>query len=352
VAGKQIILIIAALFAAVAVCLWSGAAGQEEAPKGLKPAIEKIERDCPVCGWNTKEKRSNDKPVKAFEGVFAPGTTCPLCKGKGKVVEEIDWARGYYIAYGIGIPEERAKVTDLKKKFAQEILLAKRAAHIEAARNATALAAKVRVHNKKFLAAPDFTEHLSAQIKGVEYEDTECAAEAVLPYVISKAKVPLWGVKALTVRIFARYRDNYSRANNIEKRAEVPRKNLREEVTIFIDARGKKCNPELFPRIVDQKGSRVYDVASVCEEVALERGIAHFYSVESEKSLEEIAQEEPEGKAKALIIKAKEKDSTSDASLVVSEEDAKKMREADESSDSMKAGRVIIITDQSHLGTG
>jgi hypothetical protein len=344
--GKIISVILGCLFAGAVIWFWIESEAQEEALKRLKPVVEKIERDCPVCGWNARQKRSNDKPVKAFEGVFAPGTTCPLCKGKGKVVEEIDWAGGYYIAYGIGIPEERVKVADSKKRFAQEILLAKRAAQVEAARNALALAAKVRVHGRRHLDSPDFAEHITAQIRGVEYEDIECDTEAALPYVISKAKIPLWGVKGLTVRIFARYRDDYARGRNIGKRAEAPRKDRKEEVEIFIDARGKNCRPEIFPTVVDEKGNRVYDVASVCEEVALERGIAHFYSTEGEESLVEIAQEKPEKETKTLVVIAKEKGSFSEATVVVSEEDAKKMREADENSDSLKAGRVTIIIDR------
>jgi hypothetical protein len=354
-------------------------------PRGVRAALQTFERDCPMCGWNPFKKRSSDKPAKRFDGAFKPGDTCPYCGGVGKVTETINWAEGYVEAYGVGVPEERSRAQDTKTRQAQDYLLAKKAAEVTATRNAIKLLAGVRVSRNKAADSPSYRQSIEATVKGAEHSEVASGRDTDPPYYIARAMVPLWGVKGLTTSLWALYSKSYGAV----KHAAAPRTDLEEEYVIIIDARGSECPPHLFPRVVTEKGTVVYDISAVNDEVARNRGMARFVCLdedipheELEKSFKESAlpdswlggttyaaflvgddeDEEPEKeddkkpkkrrrrKKINLIVKGEKAGDKESASVVVSEADAKKMKEADEKTDSMKAGKVIILTDSRVAG--
>jgi predicted nucleic acid-binding Zn-ribbon protein len=383
------------LFLAVSVtfavcCLGVALIAQEEEkkevymPKGVRPAVQVFERDCPMCGWNPFKKRSSNKPSKDFEGAFKPGDTCPLCAGKGKIKETIDWAGGYAEAFGTGKAKTRSKAKDPRKRKAQDFLGAKRAAEVEGTRNAVRLLVRVRLNRTTPLDAPSYKETIEATVKGAEETCFKSSRKADLPYYIAKVKVPLWGVKGLTSRMWAAY----TKSSGATRHAAAPRTELDEEHVIIIDARGTDCPPHLFPRIITEKGTVVYDISKVNKEVAQEGGMARYGYIEEdvpfekldesfkqssldglwkdgdtyafvmngdEKDEKEDGKEEKKKKKKRrrkkinVVVKGK-KATDKDASVTVSEADAKKMQEADEKSDSLKGGKVIILTDSRVAG--
>jgi hypothetical protein len=374
---------------AVVLCCLSGAlaAPAEEEfymPKGVKPAVQEFTRDCPMCGWNPFKKRSNDKPSKRFSGAFKAGDTCPFCGGKGKITESINWARGYAEAYGVGAPEERSEIKDPKRRKAFEVLQAKGGAQRGALRNAVRLLANLRLDKKTPANTANYVQKIEATVKGFETLKVKESKDSDLPYHVAKVRVPLWGVKGLTGSLW----ETYSQAYGAKKHAAAPRSDLEEEYVIVIDARGTECQPHLFPRIVTEKGDVVYDVASVNKDAAQKDGMARFGHLEKDVPFEKLQEslkesslgrtghyaywdedegtivfdgddeDEKDDKPKKkrrrrrkinLVVKGK-KSEKKDATVEVSEADAKKMKDADEKTDSLKGAKVIILTDSRVAG--
>ena len=379
------------LSAAVALCFLCGVLVAQEAqeeeeiymPRGVQNALQVFERDCPVCGWNPFKKRSSNKPAKGFEGAFKAGDTCPCCAGSGKIRETIDWAGGYVEAYGVGIPEERSGIKDAKLRKAQDLLMARRAAELRATRNAVRLLANARLNRTALADTPTYRQTIDAVVKGAEHSGVKSGADADLPYYVARVKVPLWGVKGLSASLWAAY----SRAYGARKHAAAPRADLDEEYVIIIDARGAECPPHMFPRIVTEGGTVVYDITMVNKDVAQTSGMARFGYLKENIPFEKLDEsfkearlpdfwdegstyaavmdgddDEPAGdeekkprkkrrkrKKINLVIKG-EKASDKDASVVVSEADAKKIKNADKDTDSLKGGKVIVLTDSRVAG--
>ncbi|MHC4599939.1 MAG: hypothetical protein ACYS47_13125, partial [Planctomycetota bacterium] len=72
--------------------------------KHFKPYTEDIDVDCPNCGWNTVELRSNAIPSTKPIVPFKNGTTCPVCRGRGRLMARVDWQHGHYLVEGFGVP--------------------------------------------------------------------------------------------------------------------------------------------------------------------------------------------------------------------------------------------------------
>ncbi len=377
------------LLAAVMVCCLCAVLVAKDAkekmymPKGVQAAVQTFKRDCPMCGWNALKKRSNDKPAKKFDGAFARSSTCPFCGGAGKVHETIDWAEGYVEAYGVGVAEQRSTAKDPAKRKAQDLLMARRAAEVRAKRNAVALLANLRLDLKGAAESGTYKQAIEATVKGAECSEVASNHDAQTPYYVVKARVPLWGVKGLSASLWSAYSKGYgARVGQVA----APRAELEEEYVIIIDARGTDCPPHLFPRIVTEKGAVVYDITVVNKDVARSSGMARFGCLKEDipfeklqESLKQSALDEtepglagqaygfafdgdgdeapPEKEDKKrrrrkkinLVVKSKKKGGEG-ASVVVSEADAGKMKEADKKTDSLKGGKVIVITDSRVAG--
>lgn len=375
------------------VCVFSAAqeANEEEElymPKGVEHAQQEFKRDCPMCGWNPFKKRSNNKPAKGFEGAFKKGGTCPCCAGRGKLTDTIDWAGGFIVAYGVGIPKERSDAKEADKRRAQDFLMAKRAAQLRAVRRAVELLADVRLNRAGKAGSPTYRKSIEAFVKGAEHTEHKSGRDADPPYYIDKVKIPLWGVKGLSASLWAAY----SKAYGATRHAAAPRTDLDEEYVIVIDARGAECPPHMFPRIVTEGGVVVYDITLVNKETAQKNGMARFGYLKDDVPFEKLEEtlkeaslsgngsyaflgngetyaafldgddekpaEKPQDKPKKKrrkrkkirVVKGKKAKDKKNASVVVTEADAKKMKDADKETDSLKGGKVIILTDSRVAG--
>ena len=91
--------------ALVAGFLWASLpaqGGERTWRKHFKPAIEVIDVDCPNCGWNTVELRSNGVPSGSPVVPFKKGETCPICSGRGRLTARVNWQEGHYLVEGFG----------------------------------------------------------------------------------------------------------------------------------------------------------------------------------------------------------------------------------------------------------
>ena len=108
---------------------------------------------------------------------------------------------------------------------------------------------------------------------------------------------------------------------------------------MIIDAKGLDAKPALYPRILTAGGQTVYDVAIPNANAAVEEGL-----VEYRKSLEDAKKLARVG-ANPLVIKATQIGWKYAADLVLSEEDARKVLDADSRSKFLGDAKVAVVID-------
>jgi hypothetical protein len=349
----------------------------------FKPAFESFDRDCPVCVWSNKDGRSADKPAEKFKGVFKEGEKCPFCNGAGRITEKIDWKNGYYLVYGCGFDTLSGK-TDAQKAKAKA--MAKEAARTEALGNAVELASRLNYINLKNLKVADYTSRIRAVVEGAQPNFIKEVVNDDVVFYVVELKVPLWGVKSISAELFDEFQRKFAETKKVKISQTPPRKETDVDITIVIDARAYKnaLKPHLFPTVTDKEGRLVYDITRPAKEYVLKEGMvkyvilsnndedfnslkerlenqstlpttndAHYISGDEEKqpSPPEQPQQPTESKKKKkkIVINADEK-KLEDATVVVSQDDAKRMEEADKQADSMKKGEVVIIVDSRVAG--
>jgi len=108
---------------------------------------------------------------------------------------------------------------------------------------------------------------------------------------------------------------------------------------LIIDAKGLDAKPALFPRILTAGGQTVYDVAIPNPNAAVEEGL-----VEYRKSLEDAKKLARVG-ANPLVVKAKQIGGKYSADIVLSEEDSRKILEADGRAKFLGDAKVAVVID-------
>jgi len=369
----------------------------QEKPGGelFRPAVEKIDRDCPVCNWK------GTAPVKRFEGLFKRGDKCPICGGAARLVETIDWKEGRYEALGVGTgADANAAVAKLK---------ARRSARDGSLVGVMALA--TRMSKALGLAkVPDFSLELKGLIKEAKTELVRegVGADGGTRWALVRTRVPLWGARSVTAALYDRMLNGFMKARGVEAAASAPPRVERETVVI-IDARALKraVRLSLFPEVKTRAGRSVYDISKVYKEYALKHGAVRYViladnALDFDELKKRIEREDSDGdgdggsrlvppgpgravpcgagdggppaaddgdgkkndgdgdrkrkkrKRRRLIVKVDRagagevtpEEEKKGAPVEVSEEDARKMEEADKKDGALKKGNVIIIVDR------
>ena len=108
---------------------------------------------------------------------------------------------------------------------------------------------------------------------------------------------------------------------------------------LIIDAKGLNAKPALYPRILTAGGQTVYDVATPNPNAAVEEGLVEYRkSLEAAKSLARVG-------ANPLVIKATQMGGKYPTDLVLSEEDARKILEADGRAKFLGDAKVAVVID-------
>ncbi len=208
----------AALFAA----LLSLAPLARSQDKPFKPFTEEVNVRCPNCAYDEAKGRSADKPQPRAPVDFPAGSTCPVCTGSGLMATRVDWTGGFYYAQGFGVPPRdvldryrSAAAGEKEKVLAQARMLSKRAAELDAWRNAVRLAARVRLDGERRVG--DATQKLTAEIVGMETLGGEWVTNAATPFFRIQVKVPLWGVKGVVATLLEESREAAKRMRATRK---------------------------------------------------------------------------------------------------------------------------------------
>jgi hypothetical protein len=108
---------------------------------------------------------------------------------------------------------------------------------------------------------------------------------------------------------------------------------------LILDARGLGVNPAMSPKVYDPDGREVYGSAFVSRDFAISQGVVGYV-----KSVDQ-AQQTDRVKGNPAIVKAVEAKGANKADLVVSKDDAEKLRALSQSQTFMREARVMIVVD-------
>ncbi|WBF68347.1 LPP20 family lipoprotein [Desulfovibrio subterraneus] len=108
---------------------------------------------------------------------------------------------------------------------------------------------------------------------------------------------------------------------------------------LLVDARGLGARPAMSPRLLDETGKEVYGTASVSREYAIQQGMAG-YGKDMDK-----AAANPRVAGHPLVVKAVAVDGKARTNLVISNDDAAKLRELAPGQDFLEKCRVMIVLD-------
>jgi len=297
----------------------------------------------------------------------------------------IDWTGGFIITDGRGI----AEATD-----DQGQLMAKRGATIVAARNALAIAEGINVdasgrvgdmHNGRVI--------IEGVIKGHEVVEVKWRPDLNPPEMRVKLRVPLWGLRSLSSVFYDVHRHHVVRSGARRVPLIVDQVDV-SDCVLVIDARGTGLDASLFPTVVTDNGDLLYDVGRLSRETAKRRAPAQY--VESDMTYEQLrarvenedqvpnrpgmkrarlasydgpaaparevskeatsqpssqpAKESRRRARRRLVVKAAAASGDRKTRIVVTREDAEKLRRSAEGSNLLREGQVVIVVDSAAAG--
>lgn len=277
---------------------------------------------------------------------------------------KIDWNNGYFYGVGLGYPHlndgSKAKALRVAQAGALSAILQ--------------VASKVRVDDRSLIR--DLArEKLIIQIKGlVRYEPygREFVKKRPHPFYRVTYRAPLNGVEGLTSRLLNQLRTRSSSWKDLPEPGRLGDDDS-SLPWLVLDARGlekqTRVQPALFPKIVTDKGDAVYDVKKVDEGALKKRGMARY--VVSDTSRDDLAscpaqnpwnwlldlispdaaqaqeRQKRKRRGKYIIKDVQGVQGLMKTNVVISESDAKSIREEDASNQILKKCRVIVIASSS-----
>jgi hypothetical protein len=165
----------------------------------------------------------------------------------------VDWAGGTIMAEGLGKAASNTR---------QDRLMAKRAAEVVAARNALAVAMGLQVDaDGRFQDIQGGKIRLRGVVTGKRTVSVEWRPNKMPPECVVTLSVPIWGVKGTASIVYAAQRRKASRRG---QRLALPTTDggISDEILV-IDARGVGVVPCLFPAVIRTDRAVIYDVGMI-----------------------------------------------------------------------------------------
>lgn len=196
----------------------------------------------------------------------------------------VDWAGGTILAEGKG-----KAASDTR----QDRLMAKRAGEVVAARNALAIALGLQVDaDGRFADIQGGAIRLRGVIKGKRTVSVEWRPNTTPPECVVTLSVPIWGVKGTASVVYAAQR--WKASQHGQRLALTTAEGDVSDEVLVIDARGAGIVPCLFPAVTRTDGAVVYDVGMITSSPA-DAGPAVRY-VETDLSYEQLQAHRPGGR--------------------------------------------------------
>jgi hypothetical protein len=258
---------------------------------------------------------------------------------------EINWTTGWIKAKGIGVPPANA-MGDRGRT------LAERAGFVVALRNLLEVVSGVRVDAEatadRYLGKSEVIRtRVSGYIRGAQIVTSVEQPDKSVEVTV---RMPLWGFDSLTTAMLM--------DKPAAGQAGLPDTGDEQAYTgLVIDARGLGVKPACFPLVLDQDGKPLYGPQTVIRGAVEQDGMVEYKVFSAKANLSSLVEGRAvvaaheagktgprEGK-RPLKIKGLAKAGTLQANIMVSAEDARKLREDRRVGRALRGGKVVIVTD-------
>jgi hypothetical protein len=271
------------------------------------------------------------------------GTMEPLVEPIGS--GSVNWSTGWVKATGLGAPPPNVGGGAGRA-------MAERAAFAVALRNLLETVKGIRVDSAtlvaNYMVENDVIKtQVSGHVKGAQIAKTTPFPDGSVEVTV---KVPMYGVDSLMTPFLP------------EKgigTQELPPESPEGYTGMVIDARGLGLKPACFPSVLDDKGQVVYGPQTVDKAAAEKDGMVHYMTAPKGADLSSLFGDgtyvirpvqtappaPPRVGHKPLKIKGGDKAGALKANIIISSDDAKKIRDDGALSVALKRSRVTVVTD-------
>lgn len=271
-------------------------------------------------------------------------------QAQGQAVErsssgQVNWTDGVIQATGLGAPPANMGP-------GQARAMAERAAYTVAVRNLLEIVKGVRVDSatlvENYIVKNDVIKtQVSGFVRGAQIVKKDVQPDGGVEVTV---QVPLWGGESLLSAFMAE--------KGIEPR-ELPPESPTDEGTtgLVIDARGLGVKPAVFPAVVDDKGAVVYGPEIVDRAAAEKAGLVEYRTLPKGANISSLFGEDvyvirpvsippaPREGRRPLKIKGLDKAGSLKANIMISSEDAQKIRGDGQMKGALGRSKVVIVTD-------
>lgn len=234
----------------------------------------------------------------------------------------VDWSKKEMVFTGDGAPNLKAAANAAAARIGAE-----RAATLSALRAALESLKGVRISSgetigERMQAKSGFKAEVEGVVRGFLVQETRYYSDGG---VQRDLVIPLDGVLSKKV-LEGKYNTGKPPVRKAKKAAS-------DYTGVVVQVGRLKVMPALAPKLLDEDGKEVYDVSMVSEE-GVETGIVHYLKgMKAARTFEKVS-------AKPLVVKAIKTPNKVD--LVLSNADAKKVRELAKKTNLLYEGRVVI----------
>jgi hypothetical protein len=268
---------------------------------------------------------------------------------------EINWGDGFIIAHGKGV------ITDSRDPNAEA--KAARAAELDAKAHLLEIINDIPVDDS--IRAGE-EQKMSFAMEGF-VQGAQIAAQTKSGTTVSvTVQAPIRGVKGMTMTMLGYYTPapppKVAAPVKPQPKPQPPAGVEAESYTgVVIDARKVQANPAVFPKVKDTEKREVYSVGAVNKDDLAKRGMASYAVVARDVELSRLFphalvirvsympddQAAPKQKRrqgyKPLVVSAADAEGKLKANLIISEEDAAKIKAVDEKTGALKQCRVVVV---------
>lgn len=259
---------------------------------------------------------------------------------------QVNWTEGWVQSTGLGAPPEKSSSPGQARAMAQ------RAAYAVAVRNLLEAVKGVRVDSatlvENYLVKNDVIKtQVSGFVKGAQTVKTDVQPDGGVEVTV---RVPLWGAESLVTAFAAE--------KGLQARDLPPEQPGEEGATgLVIDARGLGVRPAVFPSVVDDKGGVVYGPETVDRAAAEQNGMVQYRTLPKGGSISSLFGPDvyvirpvsipplPREGRRPLKIKGMDKAGALKANIMISSEDAQKIRADGQMKGALGRSKVVIVTD-------
>jgi hypothetical protein len=263
---------------------------------------------------------------------------------------EINWGEGYIIAYGKGVISGKSTTEEQ----------AERAAEVEAKARLLEMIQNIPLDERMRIGED---QRITFAMEGFVQEAEIVTESKTAGAVNVTVRAPIRGIKGLAMTVYGYYTPEPPKPETREPEPLLPQTTIKEPekfTGIVIDARGLQTNPAVFPKVSDTKRREIYTVKQVNRQDLEKRGMASFALVARDVNISQLfpfatvipvnySQTAPVKKGSLrqgdypYIAHATATSGDLKADLIISEEDAAKLRAIDLKTNALKECRVVIV---------